>query len=454
MSESATQTEIRSTADQQYRRRRAKAIASAYLGFTMDSYSIVIPTVALVPAIAYFQQGADAGLAALFTAMTLAATLVGRPLGSIIFGALADRVGRQKIGFVTIAGFGVVTLLIACLPGADLLGPAGAIALLLSLRFIDGVFLGGEYTAATPMAIEYASARRRGLFGGVVQSAASMGQVLAALITALVLAFLTSGDVSSQYTQWGWRIPFVVGGIIAILTAVFLRREVDDSDVQKVARKATNPLKELFTTRANVAAFVQMFVLMTGAFFMTNLVAAVLGPAMLLRNPDTVTAGDFTLVNGIAAFLGISGYIGSGYLSDRIGRRRALLVGAVFSGIAGPIAILAITSGTLPNAWALGAFYTLAIIGVGSIVGVAPSYFNERFPTTVRSSGWGIGYSLALVIPAFSAVYIGGLQAALPDVNGGALLWAGGSVLVIIGLFLGPETRGLDLSGGKRVALS
>lgn len=440
------------SADREFRRRRAKAIASAYLGFTMDSYAIVVPTVALVPAIAYFLTGADAALAALFTAMTLAATLIGRPLGSIIFGAIADRVSRQRMGFVTIAGFGVVTILIACLPGAETVGAPVAIGLLLTLRFVDGVFLGGEYTAATPMAMEYAPPRSRGLFGGLVQSAASMGQVVAALVTAIVLAFVTSGDLGSQYTQWGWRIPFIVGGIAAILIAVFLRREVDDSDVQQRAQKVGNPLKELLLRGPNLRAFLQMLVIMTGAFFMTNLVAAVVGPAILLNNAETVTAGEFPWISGIASFLGIAGYVASGWLSDRIGRRNALIVGGVFSAIAGPVAIWAISSGGLPNSFLIGACYTLAILGVGSIVGVAPSYFNERFPTAVRSSGWGMGYSFALVIPSFAAVYIAGLERFLPVGWGGSFLWAFGAVLVVVGVLFGPETRGIDLGSatGRR----
>lgn len=437
--------------DREFRRRRAKAIASAYLGFTMDSYSIVIPTVALVPALVYFQAGADPGLAAVFTAMTLAATLVGRPLGSIIFGALADSIGRQRIGFVTITGFGIATILIACLPGAESVGAPVAITLLIALRFIDGIFLGGEYTAATPMAIEYAGPRRRGLFGGIVQSAASMGQVAAALITALVLVFSTSGDLDAPYTQWGWRIPFVVGGIAAILVAVFLRREVDDSDVQKLVKKERNPLKELFTTRSTLKAFGQMFIIMTGVSFMTNNVAAVLGPALVLRNEGTVTAGEASVVNGVSALVGIAGYVASGWLSDRIGRRRALMIGACYSAVAGPIAIWAISSGTMPNGLSLGIFYSLAILGVGSIVGVAPSYFSERFPTTVRSSGWGIGYSCALVIPAFTAVYIGSLETVIPVGSGGPALWVLGAIIVLVGVAAGPETRGIDLNTGSPV---
>jgi MFS family permease len=438
----------------EYRKRRKKAILSAYLGFMMDSYAIVVPSIALVPAITYFQVGADANLAALFASITLAATLLGRPVGAFLFGALADRIGRQRIGFITIMGFGVVTLLIASLPGASIVGAPAAMALLVALRFTDGIFLGGEYTAATPLAMEYAPAKRRGLLGGVIQSSSTMGQVIAALLTTIVLAFTVSGDPSSSYSLWGWRIPFIVGGILAIATAVFLRREVDDSDVQKAAPKTRTPLRDLFTPGPNLRALLQVFVIMTGVFFLTNLFGGVLTPAILIRNPDVISAAEFGYVNIIVSLIGVIGYIGSGYLSDRVGRKRALAVGAVFCGIGGPIALFAVGSGTLTSVWAIGAAFLLALLGIGSILGIVPSYFNERFPTAVRSSGWGIGYSTAVIIPSFTAFYIGGLDSFLPTGTGGATLWVFGCILVLIGMTLGPETRGVDLATVRRPVLS
>lgn len=426
--------------------RRAKAIFSAYLGFMMDTYAIFIPTIALVPAIAYFQLGADPATAALFTSITLGATLLGRPIGAFLFGALADRIGRQRIGFVTIFGFGTITILIACLPGAQMVGAPLAMGLLLLLRFLDGIFLGGEYTAATPLAVEYAPPKRRGLFGGVVQSAAGAGQVLAALVTAITLTVALPGDINAAYTQWGWRIPFIVGGIIAILTAIFLRREVPDSDVQRAAKRVKSPLKTLFTRGPNLSALLQVFVIMSGVFFLINLIGGVLGPSVLIRNADVVSPSTFTTITIISGALGILGYIGSGALSDAIGRKRALIVGAVYALIAGPAAIMLIGSGTLHSVALIGLLYALAGLSLGAVAGIAPSYFNERFPTAVRSSGWGIGYSTAVVIPSFVAFYIAGIEQVLPAGSGGAVMWFVGCALVFVGLALGPETRGIDLT--------
>ncbi|MBV9895396.1 MAG: MFS transporter [Chloroflexi bacterium] len=102
--------------------RRQRAITSAWAGFALDSYSIYLPNTALLPAMGYFQANLSPAESSLFVGMTFAATLLGRPVGAILFGSLADRLGRQRIGAITIYGFGTVTLLIGLLPGAELVG--------------------------------------------------------------------------------------------------------------------------------------------------------------------------------------------------------------------------------------------------------------------------------------------------------------------------------------------
>ena len=147
----------------EFLRQRRRAILSAWAGFGMDSYSIYITTTVLLPAMIYFEgPNFTASDKSILTGMTLAATLVGRPVGGMIFGHFADRMSRRTAGTITILGFGTMSLLIGCLPGAATIGVGGAITLLLLLRFIEGIFLGGEYTAATPLALEYAPAARPG----------------------------------------------------------------------------------------------------------------------------------------------------------------------------------------------------------------------------------------------------------------------------------------------------
>ena len=128
--------------DPEFRQKRKRAILSAWAGFAIDSYSIFIVVGTLLPALVYFQGDMSAEERSVFAGMTLAVTLLGRPLGALIFGHFADLIGRQRIGAITIFGFGTISLLIGCLPGAEQVGATVATSLLIGLRFIEGIFLG------------------------------------------------------------------------------------------------------------------------------------------------------------------------------------------------------------------------------------------------------------------------------------------------------------------------
>ena len=422
--------------------RRQRAITSAWAGFALDSYSIYLPNTALLPAMGYFQANLSPAESSLFVGMTFAATLLGRPVGAILFGSLADRLGRQRIGAITIYGFGTVTLLIGLLPGAELVGATLASALLIGLRFLDGIFLGGEYTAATPMAIEYAPAARRGLIGGLVQCSASGGPFVIAVITSVLALFVPVGDVHSPYVQWGWRIPFFIGAVLAYLVAHFLRRRVEDSETFKAAPRSKSPIRDMLKGESG-KAFVQVWVIMTGVFFASNMLGSVL-PQLLLGNPG-FTAADLFHTQLINAIPGVATYIVFGWLSDYIGRKRALLAAGGLTFVLAPVTLGLVASNSVQgwvNLTLLSALTNVAIVGP---FGVLPSYINERFATAVRSSGWGVGYSTAVVVPAFFAYYQLGLAQFVPFQVTASILAAFGGLIVMFGTWLGPETRGKAL---------
>ncbi len=163
-----TDLETQRTNDPEYRAKGRKALRAAIAGFFVDMYDVYLPVIALAPAIAFFMPAnASKTEAATLTAMIFAVSLIGRPLGSIIFGILGDRVGRRKTTVWVAGGFTICTGLIALLPGYATAGwwAAGA---LIFLRLVDGIFLGGEYTAANPLAMEYAPRHRRGLYGALL----------------------------------------------------------------------------------------------------------------------------------------------------------------------------------------------------------------------------------------------------------------------------------------------
>ena len=423
--------------------RRKRAVRGAFWGFLVDSFDIYLPSIALLPAMIYFTQGLDMGQTALVTGFTLAATLFGRPVGAILFGHLSDRLGRKRVGAISIYGFGITTLAIACLPGAEQIGGVLAITLLLVLRFIDGIFLGGEYTAATPMAIEYAKPENRGFIGGFVQSASTIGYLAIAVFTFLALQISPAGDIDSPYVQWGWRIPFIIGAIFAYVVARYLRKDVEESVLWIESEKAKNPIREMLG-RKHLASFIKVFILMTGVFFMVNMVGSVVPQLLLAREGFTATSLTLSVIfaNIIVPFA----YMLAGRLSDRFGRKPILI-------FAGCLVLLVMSSlfAVLGSGIEIPFFGLVAVVFFvqcvnGFTIGTLPSYINERFPTRIRSSGWGIGYSLAVIIPGFFALYQVGLSNFMPLSLTPVVITAFAGLLIIVSVAISPETRGIDLS--------
>ena len=136
MSESTSGLSVET--DPELRGKRRRAVLSAWAGFAVDSYSIFIASSVLLPALVYFQGDMSPETKSVFAGMTLAVTLLGRPLGGLIFGHFADRIGRRRIGAITIYGFGTISLLIACLPGAELVDVAALLIVRMLGCFIDG----------------------------------------------------------------------------------------------------------------------------------------------------------------------------------------------------------------------------------------------------------------------------------------------------------------------------
>jgi len=435
-----------STTDPTVRRRRA--IRGAFFGFLVDSFDIYLPSIALLPAMVYFTKGLTPEQTAVVTGFTLATTLFGRPLGAILFGHFSDRLGRKRVGAISIYGFGIVTLLIACLPGAEQIGGVGAIALLLVMRFIAGIFLGGEYTAATPMAIEYAKVNRRGLVGGFVQSASTVGYLAIGVFTYVALLIAPASDISSPYVQWGWRIPFVIGAVFAYVVARFLRKDVEESVIWIEAEKAKNPIREMLS-RGSIIPFIQVFILMTGIFFMVNVVGSIV-PQLIQAQPG-FTANNMTLTVIYANIIVPFAYMLAGWLSDRWGRKPVLILAGVLVLVVMSTLMFILGVGlTIPFAGLVAIVFFVQCVN-GFAIGTLPSYINERFPTRIRSSGWGIGYSLAVIIPGFFAAYQAALGTIMPFKLTPVVLTAIGGVLIIIAVAISPETRGVDLAGTDMV---
>ncbi|HZU17126.1 MAG TPA: MFS transporter [Candidatus Dormibacteraeota bacterium] len=426
--------------------RARRAVWGAFLAFFVDNYDIFLPVIALAPAIAYFiPTRMPPATAAIVANLIFATTLIGRPLGAFVFGHLADTLGRRRGAIVSVAGFGVITLVIALLPGYAQWGMA-ATAVFIVLRLIDGIFLGGEYTAATPLAMEYAPKERRGLLGAVIQSAASLGTAAISLVTLLVLFVFPAGGPRSPYAIIGWRIPFFVGAAMAFALAFYYQRTVDESELWRAARRTDAPLRSLFSG-ANLRTFAQVFVLMSGFWLSLNATLSVLPGLLASRMGVKGSTLTFALVVAYLALAIV--YVGAGALSQRIGRRAYLMGASLTSLVLGTsFYFLLLHTGprTLLPVVVLTTIVVVLITAPGALSAV---YLNERFKTEIRASGFGLGYSLAIVLPSFYAFYQSGLSALMPFIYTPLVLVGVGALLILAGAAWGPETKDVDFAAGS-----
>jgi MFS family permease len=176
-----------------------RAVRAACFGFFVDMFDVYLPIAVLAPALAYFiPAGLSGTTRATFFYVVFAITLIGRPLGALMFGSFGDLLGRRQTTLASVAGLSVVTLLMALLPGYEASGGFGVAALIV-LRFLDGIFSGGAYTAANPLAMEYSPKDKRGLYGALIHVGYPAALLCTSLLTALIMTIAPGGDASSPY---------------------------------------------------------------------------------------------------------------------------------------------------------------------------------------------------------------------------------------------------------------
>lgn len=420
-----------------------RALRAAFMGFFVDMFDVYLPIVAMGPAMAYFQPATlSPALKSTLYFIVFALSLVGRPVGATLFGHYGDRIGRKKITVLSMGGFALVTLLIGLLPGYQTWG-IGSIALLILLRLVDGIFLGGEYTGANPLAMEYAPKEARGLWSAIIQAGFPAAMAVMSLITMGLLRLFPAGGIDSPYVRWGWRIPFFLGALLAGGIFAYYLKRVPESEVWASAAKSESPLKELFRGD-DFRCLLQVFVVMSGIWFTLNTITSILpGVLLTIRHVSNAVVTNAQIVANIILTVV---FILVGVLGQKLGRRTILTAFGLGACTVGPFLYFVLVRSGYQSPSEVIVLVTGVNLCVTPVWAVLTAYITERFPTSVRASGFGVGYSAATIIPAFSSFYMLGLERlGVPYAYTEIVILALGGVLLLAGALSGPETKQVDI---------
>lgn len=413
-----------------------KAVSTAFFGFFLDIYDVFLPVIILAPAYAYFKP--HALNSPLLDSFVVASALLGRPVGAFIFGLVSDRLGRKKVAALSLTGSGICVLVTAALPGYDTIGIMSVILLIL-LRFLTGMFVGGQYTGAVTLAMEECPPQRRGFYGAFIGSSANLSFIAIAILGIFLMHAMPPHGVGSVYVDWGWRIPFVIGAGLTFLSRRYLLAEVEESEQWLRTRPEQKSIATILSG-LEIRKIFQGFVLMNG-MWLIYLVPAAMTPAAL-RTIDKMNGLSVAMVMLVACVFTFLAYNLGGLVSDRIGRKRAFVYQGLAAGTVGSALLYYLMNIQHPSVIIAGAFETVIFFVCGLVWGSGPhSYLNERFRTDTRSSGYGIAFSFAIIIPAFFGVYERLLSNVMPVRDTPALLLFIGAAITVGAALLGPETR-------------
>ncbi|WP_328394524.1 MFS transporter [Nocardia sp. NBC_00416] len=334
-----------------------------------------------------FFPSADPLVGTLLALSSFALAFLARPVGAAIFGHFGDRIGRKKLLVISLSMMGVATVAIGFLPTYDTIGVLAPVMLVV-LRVVQGISLGGEYSGAVLMSVEHTKPSRRGFFGSLINTGASWGLLLASLMF-LLLSYLPD----EAFRSWGWRVPFWSSALlIAIGMAIRVsvaetpefRAVVSAAEVEKL------PIRTVFAVHWRSVVLMALSYLSAGATFYVATVFSLSYGAQHLGVDRSTT---LELVTGVTV-VAIVGVPAFGWLSDRIDRKLVYL-----AGIAGMAVVPWVWFPMLGTTSVLVMFagFVLLFIPYCAAYGTMPAFFAQIFPARVRYSGMAIGYSLGTV---------------------------------------------------------
>ena len=375
-------------------KQRRKVLISSFLGSMVEYYDFLLYGAAagLIFPHLFFDDEMSPFLGMVLSYTILFAGYLSRPIGGLIFGHFGDRYGRKNVLLITLIGMGLVSVAIGLLPTYATIGVAAPIILVL-LRVLQGLAVGGEWAGATLMAAEHAKAKSRGFAASVAVSGAPAGAVLSTLILGLF-----SGLPEEQFMSWGWRVPFLLSALLVVI-GLYMRYSLTESPEFEAARKSGEvktgvPLARIFSVYPKQTILASLAI--TGPLFMQALMSVFIVPYVV--STGAMERQPALMLLTLSSALHIFAIPFFAMLSDRFGRRRVMIFGAVLS-----IALIfpmfaAFNSG---NAFLIGLGFIIGNpIIQASMYGPVGAFLADKFAPQDRYTGVSVSYQLGSVLGA------------------------------------------------------
>ena len=415
-----------------------KVIVASLVGTSLEWYDFFLyGTASALVFNKLFFPNFDPLVGTLLAFATYAVGFIARPLGGLVFGHFGDRVGRKQVLIVTLLIMGIATFLIGALPTYQAIGVAAPI-LLVVLRFVQGLGLGGEWGGAVLMSLEHGAPDRRGLNASWPQVGVPVGNLLAAGVLGLLNLLLTE----DAFLSWGWRIAFFLSGAL-VLVGLWIRMTITESplfeEVESAGEKARMPLIEVIKRHPRGLLVAMGARLGTDVAFYTFTLYILTFLTANLGLPRSV--GLNAVLIGSAVQVALIPLFGG--LSDRYGRRPVYALGAVSAAV-WAFVFFPLLSTRSPMVIVLAT--VVALVTHAAMYGPQAAFIAELFSTELRYSGASMGYQIAGVLGGGIAPLV---SIALAGATGTAFAVSfyvlAMVVITLVALWAAPETAWEDL---------
>jgi MFS transporter, MHS family, proline/betaine transporter len=417
-----------------------RAIGASAMGNAIEWYDYGIYAYLVSAVGANFFPGHDPAAQTLSAFAVFIVPFVIRPFGAALFGALGDRIGRQRILALTVIMISGGTFLIGLIPSYATIGFAAPLLLVL-LRLVQGLSAGGEYGGAATFMAEYAPDKRRGFFGSFLEFGTLSGYILGAGVTTITQLIVGSAAMS----QWGWRIPFLLALPLG-LVGLYMRTRLEDTPVFRELAEQNLTEPETKTEFADLLRHWRPMLICMGLVLFLNIVDYTLLSYMptYLHSTINLTENGALIMTIIvyAAMMVVITFVGR--VSDRVGRKPVWAVsGFGFIVLSWPMFWL-----MSKGSWALTiiGFAVLALLLVLQL-GIISATFPALFPTQIRYAGFAISYNISTALFGGTAPFVNDYMIPRTSAYWPAFYMMAAAVIGLIALRFAPETAGASMRG-------